>query len=127
MNCLAKFAKTNPCSVRVLSSCGSSRLAYLIKYLVFQQRKWTRKTERVVITQTPTPDADWCKNANKKDAGITDAALVMESFAAIYLGCVSTKQIYRVAAFGDIADKLQAYTRLTTQPLVEITNLKRGP
>ena len=45
MICLTTFAKANPCSGRVFSSRGSSRLAYLIKYLVYQRRKSETETE----------------------------------------------------------------------------------
>ena len=45
MNCLTTFAKANPCNGRVLCSRGSSRLAYLIKYFVYQRRKSETETE----------------------------------------------------------------------------------
>ena len=40
---------------------------------------------------------------------------------------MSTKQIYHVLGYGDYVDKLRAYVGLSSQPLVEITDLERQP
>ena len=55
MICLTTFAIANPRNGRILSSRGSSRLAYLINYLMYQQRKATSKT-----------DAEWRKQREAK-------------------------------------------------------------
>ena len=58
MTCLRAFARSNPSNAGVKSTRGSTRLEYLIKYLVFQQRKATAKTESVPLGTGS--DELWC-------------------------------------------------------------------
>ena len=48
MNCLLAFAMSNPSNAGVKSSHGSTRLEYLIKYLVFQHRAATSRLEYLI-------------------------------------------------------------------------------
>ena len=64
------------------------------------------------------------KGGGKKGSG----EVPREDFVAIYLGCITTKQIYHVLAFGDShVDKLRPYVELETQPIVNAKNLERRP
>ena len=65
------------------------------------------------------------KAAGKKGGGKKGAEPAWEDFAAIYLGCITTKQIYHILAFGDLVDKLRPYVALERQPIVNVKNLER--
>ena len=67
------------------------------------------------------------KAAGKKGGGKKGAEPAWEDFAAIYLGCITTKQIYHILAFGDLVDKLRPYVELERQPIVNVKNLERRP
>ena len=67
------------------------------------------------------------KTGGRKGGGKKGPELAREDFAAIYLGCISTKQIYHVLAYGDQVDKLRAYVDQVEKPIVNVTNLERRP
>ena len=67
------------------------------------------------------------KGAGKKGGGKKGTVPATERFAAIYLGCLATKQIYHVLAYGDYVDKLIAYVGLDGQPVVNIKDIERLP
>ena len=64
----------------------------------------------------------------KGGGGKKGAEVPLEDFAALYLGCNTTKQIYTVLASGDDnVEKLRPYLELEHQPIVNIKNLDRRP
>ena len=83
------------------------------------------------VTQVPAriqpKGATKGKSGGRKGGGKKVPELAREDFAAIYLGCISTKQIYHVLAYGDQVDKLRAYVDLVEKPIVNVTNLERRP
>ena len=84
------------------------------------------------VTQVPARNPR--KGAGKKGAGRKGAGKkgassesAWEDFAAIYLGCIKTKQIYQVVAYGDLVEKLKPYVDLRRQPIVNAENFERRP
>ena len=67
------------------------------------------------------------KAAGRKGSGKKGLELAFEDFAAIYVGCITTGQIYHVLAYGDHVAKLRAYIDLDGQPIVNARNLERRP
>ena len=67
------------------------------------------------------------KAAGRKGCGKKGPELAFEDFAAIYVGCITTGQIYHVLAYGDHVAKLRAYIDLDRQPIVNARNLERRP
>ena len=67
------------------------------------------------------------KGAGRKGGGKKGSEPAWEDFAAIYLGCIKTKQIHHVLAYGDRVEKLRAYVGLDTQPIVNAENLEKRP
>ena len=67
------------------------------------------------------------KAAGRKGGGKKGLDLAFEEFAAIYVGCITTGQIYHVLAYGDHVAKLRAFIALDTQPIVNAKNLERRP
>ena len=82
------------------------------------------------VTQVPTRNprkGAGKKGAGRKGGGKKGSESAREDFAAIYLGCITTKQIYSILAFGDHVDKLRAYVDLSYHPIVNAKNLERRP
>ena len=67
------------------------------------------------------------KGAGRKGGGKKGSEPAWENFAAIYLGCIETKQIYQVVAYGDLVEKLKPYVDLGRQPIVNAENFERRP
>ena len=67
------------------------------------------------------------KGGGRKGGGKKGSELAREDFAAIYLGCNTTKQIYHVLAYGEHVEKLRAYVDLDSQPIVNAKNFERRP
>ena len=74
------------------------------------------------------------KGASHKGAGLkgkgpakSKLSVATEPFVAIYPGCISTKRVYQVMAYGACVHQLQAYVGLDTQPLVSVKQLERRP
>ena len=57
----------------------------------------------------------------------TPTPVVTEPVVSIYLGCISTKRIYQVVAFGDQVERLRPYVGLDNKPLVNVTQLQIRP
>ena len=102
---------------------GSGRsLVNLEKSRVLSVSKVTQVASR---TQAKGPTKG--KFCGRKGGGKKGPELPREDFAAIYLGCISTKQIYHVLAYGDHVDKVRAYVETVARPMVKVMNLERRP
>ena len=65
------------------------------------------------------------KGGGRKGGGKKGLESAWEDFAAIYLGCINTKQIYHVLAYGELVEKISAYIDLDGQPIVNASNFER--
>ena len=99
------------------------------KTLVIVEKSRVLSASKVtqVPARTQPKGATKGKTGGRKGGGKKVPELAREDFAAIYLGCISTKQIYHVLAYGDQVDKLRAYVDQVEKPIVNVTNLERRP
>ena len=65
------------------------------------------------------------KKGGKKGGGKKGQDGALEDCAAIFIGCINTKKIYHVLAYGHHVDKLRPYLDQDEKPIVKVTNLER--